>query len=179
MLKSISLVKLVWLKTNPTLTWGYDISSIDHKMGQDTCNESKIYMIHGMHMWEGRTKVTFPPQTHIRSFKHLTVHNDDVRINTIGVRPLLISLSLSLIIFWTREIGLYISCWMGGPIPSHRRFRLVQLAHGDGGGDVVPTEGPEKSPKPRLPLLHSVHPSHVAPPLADVDTHQHRRWQYY
>lgn len=47
-----------------------------------------------MHMWEGRrTKVTFPPQTHIRSFKHLTVHNDDVRITTIGVHPLLILLS--------------------------------------------------------------------------------------
>jgi hypothetical protein len=138
-------------KTNHAMTWGCDISFIDHKMRQDTCRDSKkIWYMECTCGKGGGPRSRFRPQTHIRSFKHLTVHNNDVRINTIGVRPLLMVTFTLLIRFCMREIDqFYILCWMGGPIPSHRRFRLVQLAHGDGCDDVVPTEGSEKNPKAR------------------------------
>lgn len=113
----------------------------------------------------GGTKVTFPPQTHVWSFKHLTVHNDDCKDQHNRSTTTFDATFTLLIIFCIREIvscKQYILCCMGGPIPSHRRSRFVQLAHGDGGDDVVPTEGPEKNPKARLPSVHRVHSSHVA-----------------
>lgn len=151
-------------KTNHAMTWGCDISFIDHKMRQDTCKDSKkIWYMECTCGKGGGPRSRFRPQTHIRSFKHLTVHNNDVRINTIGVRPLLMVTFTLLIRFCMRQIDeFYILCWMGGPIPSHRRFPPCPA----GPRWRVRWRGPNrrvrKEPKGAPPSLHRVHPSHVA-----------------